>query len=163
MSLKQYKGLSVLGYQRVTGIQPQIVAGSLSGNSVLHKSHSAPFLRLMALILSATIARVQETPGTGCRNSNRILAGSRRQQVLPCAKDLFRGARWESCQRQMVPFSLRTRPLLQLGTDMQHKSFGGNPEASGRAILGTEHVTLPATNNRLATAAVQAHRNDHLI
>lgn len=115
VSLRQYKGLSVLGYQRAIGIWPQIIAGSLFSNSVLHKSHLAPSLRLTASIPSATIARLQETPGTGCRNSNRILSGSRRQPVLPCTKDPSKGARWESCQRQMIPFSLKTKPCCSQG------------------------------------------------
>lgn len=114
-SLRQYKGLSVFGHQSATGIWPQTAAGSLFGNSVLHKSHSAPFLRLTASIPSATIARLQEARGTGCRNSNRILAGSRRQPVLPRAKDPSRGARWENCQRQTIPSSLRTRPCCSQG------------------------------------------------
>lgn len=114
-SFRQYKGLSVLGYQRATGIWPQIVAGNLFGNSVLHKCCLAPFLRLTASIPSATIARLQETPGTGCSNSNRILAGSRRQPALPCAKDPSRGARWKSCQRQTIPFPLGTKPCCSQG------------------------------------------------
>lgn len=73
----------------------------------------------------------------------------------------FQGSKVGELPETHDPLLTWNKTLLQPGTEMQCKSFGDNPEASGRIILRTEHARLPATTNLFLTAAAQEHRNDH--
>lgn len=118
VSLRQYKGLAVLGYQKVIGIWPHITAGSLFGNSVLHKSHSAPFFEANSLNSISNHSKASRDTWHRLQKQQQDFSRIQKAACAAMCQGSFQGSEVGELPETDDPLLTQNKALLQPGTEM---------------------------------------------